>query len=149
MGVVDPLELQPLTDPADPDDWRPSSRWAFASDPGASLAAFVEEIAPGDRIPLHRHRIDEVIFYESGSAEVRIVDQLSRVGPGSIAFIPAGEPHGTTNIGEEPVQIRAVFPSHVVDIEYLERNPAPGTDGAPPQPPVSYDTRTGEITSQQ
>jgi quercetin dioxygenase-like cupin family protein len=146
MGVVEPLELQPLSDPDDPDDWRPRSRWAFTSDPRTSLAAFVEEISPGDRIPLHRHRIDEVVFYESGAAEVRIGDQVSQVGAGSIAFIPAGEPHGTTNTGDEPVHIRAVFPSHLVDIEYLERNPAPGTEDAPPQPPVSYDTRTGAIT---
>lgn len=106
----------------------------------------VEEIAPGDRIPLHRHRIDEVLLYHSGTAEVRIGEETFEVAAGSIAFIPAGEPHGTTNTGDEPVHIRAVFPSHLVDIEYLERNPAPGTEGAAPRPPVSYDTRTGEIT---
>ena len=146
MSVVDRLELQPLADPGDPDDWRPSSLWAFASDPRASLAVIAEEIAQGDRIPLHRHRIDEVLLYHSGAAEVRIGDETFAVGPGSIAFVPAGEAHGTTNTGDEPVRLQAVFPSHAIDIEYLERNPAPGTESDPAQPPISYDTRTGEIT---
>lgn len=146
MGVVDPLELQPLADPQDPDDWRPRSRWALASDPRASLAVIAEEIAPGDRIPLHRHRIDEVLLYHAGAAEVRIGEETFSVGAGSIAFVPAGEPHGTTNTGDETVLLQAVFPSHAIDIEYLERNPAPGSESDPPQPPISYDTRTGEIT---
>lgn len=146
MGVVDPLELQPLADQRDPDDWRPRSRWALASDQRASLAVIAEEIAPGDRIPLHRHRIDEVLLYHSGAAEVRIGEETFAVGAGSIAFVPAGEPHGTTNTGDEPVRVQAVFPSHAIDIEYLERNPAPGSESDPPQPPVSYDARTGEVT---
>jgi quercetin dioxygenase-like cupin family protein len=146
MGVVDPLELQPLADPRDPDDWRPRSRWALASDPRASLAVIAEEIAPGDRIPLHRHRIDEVLLYQSGAAEVRIGEETFAVGAGSIAFVPAGEPHGTTNTGDQPVRVQAVFPSHAIDIEYLERNPAPGSESDPPQAPVSYDARTGAVT---
>ena len=44
------------------------------------------------------------------------------------------------------MRLQAVFPSHAIDIEYLERNPAPGTESDPAQPPISYDTRTGEIT---
>ena len=146
MGVVDSLELQPLADPADPDDWRPNSRWALASDPRASLAVVAEEIAPGDRIPLHRHRIDEVLLFQSGQAEIRIGEQTFGVGAGAIAFVPAGELHGTTNVGNEPVRLQAVFPSHAIDIEYLGRNPAPGTEEDPPQPAITYDTRTGEIT---
>jgi len=147
VGVVDPLELQPLADPADPDDWRPKSRWALASDPRASLAVIAEEIAPGDRIPLHRHTIDEVLLFQSGRAEVRIGEETFVVGAGSIAFVPAGEPHGTTNVGNEPVGLQAVFPSHAIDIEYLERNPAPGTEGEPPRPPITYDLRTGDISA--
>jgi quercetin dioxygenase-like cupin family protein len=105
----------------------------------------VEEIAPGDRIPLHRHRIDEVLLYHSGKAEVRIGEETYSVVAGSIAFVPAGEPHSTTNVGDEPVHLQAVFPSHAIDLEYLERNPAPGTEGDPPQSAITYDVRTGEI----
>ena len=99
MGVVDRLEFQPLADPGDPDDWRPSSRWGLASDPRASLAVITEEIAQGDRIPLHRHRIDEVLLYHSGTAVVRIGDddlrrraRFDRLRPGGRA--PRDDEHG-------------------------------------------------------
>jgi len=34
-----------------------------------------------------------------------------------------------------------MFPSEVIGIEYLERNPAPGTESESPQPPASLDVR--------
>jgi len=105
----------------------------------------VEEIAPGDAIPLHRHRIDEVILYEAGEAEVRIGRDTHRVRAGDLVIIPAGDVHGTRNMGDGIVRLRAVFPSHKIDIEYVERNAAPETEGDEPQPPVVYDTRTGTV----
>jgi quercetin dioxygenase-like cupin family protein len=145
VSVVRSLELVPIADPADPDDWRPRSRWGLVSDPDASLAVIVEEIAPGDRIPLHRHEVDEVLIYESGAGEIVLGTTHERVVAGSIAFVPARTPHSTINTGDDVVRVRAVFPSHVIDIEYLERNPAPGTEEDPPQPPVAYDARAGAI----
>jgi quercetin dioxygenase-like cupin family protein len=147
VAVVRPLELQPIADPADPDDWRPNSRWALAADPDAALAVVIEEIAPGDRIPLHRHTIDEVLIYESGEGEVVLGETRETVSAGSIAFVPAGVAHSTINSGRDAIRVRAIFPSSVIDIEYLERNPAPGTAGNPPQPPVAYDARTGDVTA--
>ena len=146
MAVVREIELEPITDPADPDDWRPNSRWALVSDDGTSLAVVVEEIAPGDRIPLHRHTIDEALIYESGEGELLLGGTREHVGAGSIAFVPAGTAHSTINTGRDTIRVRAVFPSHIVDIEYLERNPAPGTESDAPQPPVAYDARTGAVT---
>jgi quercetin dioxygenase-like cupin family protein len=105
----------------------------------------VEEIAPSEAIPLHQHRIDEVLFYESGDAEVRVDDETFRVGAGDIVIVPAGAAHGTRNVGTGVVRLHAVFPSHRIDITYLERNPAPGTEGDAPQPPAVWDTRTGEV----
>lgn len=32
-------------------------------------------------------------------------------------------------------------PSHLLPIQYLERNPAPGTEGQVPQLPITYDMR--------
>jgi quercetin dioxygenase-like cupin family protein len=145
LAVVSDLELHPLADERDPDDWRPSSRAAFVSDPHASLAVIAEEIAPGDRIPLHVHRIDEVILYEGGTAEVRVGELRERVGAGATVFVPAGLPHTTVNVGDEPVRLKAVFPSYVIDIRYLERVPAPGTEDDDPGPRVAYDLRTGEV----
>ena len=47
----------------------------------ANVAIIVEEIGVGDAIPLHRHRIDEVLLYEAGDAEVRVDEETYLVGP--------------------------------------------------------------------
>ena len=134
-----------MTDPGDPDDWRPNSAWAVVADDRAGMAVIVEELGVGDAIPLHRHRIDEVLLYEAGDAEVRVDDETFAVGPGDIVMVPAGAVHGTRNVGTEIVRLRAVFPSHRLDMEYVERNPAPGTEGDEPQPGVIWDARTGAV----
>jgi quercetin dioxygenase-like cupin family protein len=145
MGLHRDFELQPLTDLADPDDWRPSSNWTLVAEEPADVAVIVEEIGVGDAIPLHRHLIDEVLLYEAGDAEVRIDDETYRVRAGDIVIVPAGAAHGTRNVGSDKVSVRAVFPSHRIDITYIERNPAPGTEGEAPQPGVVWDTRSGEV----
>jgi len=134
-----------MADPGDPDDWRPGSRWSPVSDPDADMAVIVEEIGVGDAIPLHRHRIDEVIVYLSGEAEVRLGGETYDVRAGDIVVIPAGSVHGTRNTGDGVVALRAVFPRARIDMEYVERNPAPGTEEDPPQPGVVWDTRTGAV----
>ena len=139
------LEFRPLTDSDDPDDWRPNSLFALVADPETDLAVIAEKIGVGDAIPLHVHRIDEVIVYLSGQAEVQVGADLYDVTGGDIVFIPAGKVHGTRNAGEEPVEIRAFFPSARLDITYVERNPAPGTEGDPPQLGVVFDAHTGLV----
>jgi quercetin dioxygenase-like cupin family protein len=146
MGLQRDLRFQPLADPGDPDDWRPDSELAFAVDDKADMLVVAEQLAPGDAIPLHRHRIDEVIIYLAGTAEVRIGDETHDARAGDIVFIPAGEAHGSRNVGEKVVEFRAVFPRAVLDVEYLERNPAPGTEDSAPQPPFVIDLRAGTVT---
>jgi uncharacterized cupin superfamily protein len=76
---------------------------------------------------------------------VRVGDETYDVGPGDIVMVPAGAVHGTRNVGDELVHLRAVFPTHRLDMEYMERNPAPGTEGDDPQPGVVWDARTGAV----
>lgn len=146
MGLYRDLEFTALDDASDPDDWRPGSRLAFVSDPDADMVVIAEQMGVGDMVPLHRHRIDEVVIYLSGDVEVRLGDETYAVGSGDVVVIPAGVAHSQRNVGTTPAEFRAVFPSAVLDIEYLERNPAPGTEGDAPQPPFALDTHTGEIT---
>jgi uncharacterized cupin superfamily protein len=105
----------------------------------------VEQLGVGDTVPLHRHIIDEVLFYLSGEVEVRLGDETYAVGPGDIVIVPAGVAHSQRNAGDSAAEIRAVFPSARIDIEYLERNPAPGTEGDAPQPAFVIDTHNGEV----
>ena len=145
MGLVGPQQLQPMNE--DPDDYRPNSLWSLTTDPSGAVEDITilnEEIAPGDRIPLHRHRVNEAVLIVSGEAEVTLGDEVLRPEPRSTVFIPAGTIHGHRNIGTETLRIIAIFPAVTVDMEMLERNPAPGTEGAEPQHTI-YDMRSGEF----
>jgi mannose-6-phosphate isomerase-like protein (cupin superfamily) len=135
--------------PEDPDDYRPNSRWAVVIDPGPagpnvvrSISLLFEECAAGDAVPLHTHQTDEAVIIDSGQIEARLGDERRAVGAGAVIFIPAGTPHGYHNTGSEVARFHGVFPTDVIDIAYIERNPAPGTEGDAPQPPFSIDLRT-------
>lgn len=148
MGIVEERVYQPLAYEEDPDDFRPDSELAMVLDPSdgegdfcEGLAVFFEHIAPGDRIPLHQHTVEEVLFVDEGRIEARVGEERRVVGPGATVFVPARAPHGFENVGGGVARIHAVFPSSVVDIRYLERNPAPGTEDDPPGPPVAFDVR--------
>jgi mannose-6-phosphate isomerase-like protein (cupin superfamily) len=58
---------------------------------------------PGCRIPLHRYDYDEIIIVQEGRAMCTVGDKEHQVGAGDIIPIPAGTPHGFTNIGEVPL----------------------------------------------
>jgi quercetin dioxygenase-like cupin family protein len=148
MAIVENWEYTPLSMEDDPDDYRPDSKLALIIDPAQSAEGFVqgitvfdERIAPGDRIPLHQHTIEEVVFVDEGHVEVRLGAEDRPVTPRAVVFIPAGVAHGFRNVGESVACIRAVFPAREVTVRYLERNPAPGTEGDDPQPPVAFDVR--------
>ena len=145
MALHRELDFNTLDDSSDPDDWRPGSRLALLVDPDANMAVIAEQIGVGEAIPLHRHTIDEVVFYLSGDVEVRLDDEIHAVRAGDILVIPAGVAHGQRNTGDSIAEIRAVFPSTRLDVEYLERNPAPGTEGDAPQPAFVIDAHTGEV----
>ena len=71
-------------------------------------------------------------------------DETYDIRAGDIVIVPAGAVHGTRNAGDDIVRLRAVFPSHLLDIAYVERNPAPGTEGDAPRARVVYNSRTGK-----
>ena len=147
MAIIARFDYAPF-DESDPDDFRPNSRWAMLVDPGGDSGAqvnditlIIEEIAPGDRIPLHTHPINEVVVIVEGTPEITLGDETREVASGTVVFIPAGVPHGTRNATTRPTRIHAMFPSERIGIQYLERNPAPGTEANPPQPAFTIDVR--------
>lgn len=148
MTIIEERVYQPLAHEDDPDDFRPDSELAIVVDPSDGdgrfcerLAVFYERVAEGDRIPLHQHTVEEVLFVDEGQIEARVGDTQRVVGPGTAVFVPARTPHGFENIGEGVARIHAVFPTTEITIKYLERNPAPGTEGDPPGPPLAFDVR--------
>lgn len=148
MAIIEERTYQPLAYEEDPDDYRPDSELAIVIDPATSsgdfvdqLTVFCERIAPGDRIPLHQHTVGEVLFLDEGSIEATVGEERRTIGEGAVVFIPAGTSHGFRNVGPEVALIHAVFPSREIAIRYLERNPAPGTEGDDPSPPFALDVR--------
>jgi quercetin dioxygenase-like cupin family protein len=148
MALLPNPSLTPLAEAGDVDDHRLRSVWSgplvdpVSEEPYVhDLCVILERIAPGERIPLHRHSLDEAIVVESGEVELTLGNETRAVTARSVAFVPAGIPHAAANTGAGDVVYTAFFPSTAIDIEYLERNPAPGTEGEPPQPPVVYDAR--------
>ena len=148
MSIVEGYAFEPMV--GDPDDHRPDSFWSLLVDPGGDsgrvddLAVISERIAPGDRIPLHLHRVNEVILVH-GSGRFILGEASHHVDEGAVVFIPAGTPHGFTNDGEGPLPLVAVFPTSQVWIRTLERNPAPGTEQDAAQLGATYDFRTGAV----
>ena len=149
MSIVEGFRLEPMI--GDPDDHRPGTVWALIVDPGDAsgrvdqLAVLVEEIGAGDRIPVHRHPIDEVVFVVGDGAVATLGESIRSIRSGTIMFVPAGVAHGISNPTAIALPIRAVFPGTKVGIEYLERNPAPGTEADDPAPPVVLDLRAGKV----
>ena len=147
MAIFSQLDFRACIDADDPDDYRPRSTWAVASDPEASPSSFVEgsvvvvdRVAPGDQIPLHTHPIDEVVVVEGAAAELRLGDEVKTVPPGAVMFVPRGTPHGARPVGPE-VTLIGFFAESTVETTYLERNPAPGTDGQAPRQNTRLDVR--------
>jgi quercetin dioxygenase-like cupin family protein len=148
MSIVDGYRFESMV--GDPDDHRPNTFWALLVDPGDEhgmvddLAVISERIAAGDRIPLHVHRVNEVILAH-GAGRFTLGDEARAVDDGAVIFIPAGTPHGFHNDSDRPLSLQAVFPTTRVWIRTLERNPAPGTERDAPQAGATYDLRTGAV----
>ena len=144
MGLVDQPVWARMDE--DPDDFRPTSSWALAVDPDGRtrMSVIRERIGVGDRIPRHWHDIDEVVLYEHGHGVAHLdgVDHVVRAG--STVFIPAGAVHGTVNTGDEPLEVRAIYPATSVRMDLVQRNPRPGTEDAAPQA-STYDMASGEF----
>jgi mannose-6-phosphate isomerase-like protein (cupin superfamily) len=94
MAIITNVDYAPF-DVSDPDDFRPDSKWALLIDPVVDAGTHVdnitlifEEIAPGDRIPLHTHPIHEVLVFDEGTAEVTLGNETREVGPGAVVSSP-------------------------------------------------------------
>jgi quercetin dioxygenase-like cupin family protein len=149
MAIVDGYEFEAMV--GDPDDHRPETRWALLVDPGGpdgrveGFSVITERIAPGDRIPVHVHRDDELVIVH-GRGRYRLGEDERDVADGAVVFVPAGTPHGLTNPGPDPLPIEGIFATPEIWMRYLERNPAPGTERDDPQHGATYNVRTGEVT---
>lgn len=63
-------------------------------------------LEPGQAQKVHVHAGSDKAYYVlSGRATVRVGAQLQELTPGQAVLAPAGEEHGVTNAGEEPLTL--------------------------------------------
>lgn len=93
---------------------------------------------PGSGPPPHIHVRDDEFFYVlEGTFEIRIGDELHRIGPGGFAFIPHGTVHNFRNCGETTARLLAGFTPGGIEGFFRAAGRVPVGDG--PAPPVDDD----------
>ena len=67
-----------------------------------TMAVVTEDMAPGDKIPTHRHpHADELILIQSGTGKVMLGDKVQVAHAGAIVFIPKDTWISMENIGAD------------------------------------------------
>ncbi len=68
---------------------------------GGSLSAILGEVRPGDGPPPHLHHDrDEYFFVLEGTYSLGVNGKESRIGPGTMVFVPRGTVHTFKNISD-------------------------------------------------
>lgn len=58
--------------------------------------------------PPHSHPEEELYVIKEGTVEVFVNGERKRLGPGSLVFAAAGQPHGISNIGQAPATYHVI-----------------------------------------
>lgn len=78
------------------------SRAVFAGEThsGFPVDIHLTELGPGlAPHPPHKHEHEEIVMIKDGTLEVTISGQVSKLGPGSVAYVHSNEEHGWRNVG--------------------------------------------------
>ena len=79
---------------------------ASGEDTGGAFALIEERVPPGGGPPPHvHHREDEAFYVLEGQVRFVGADGSRVLGPGGVAFLPRGVPHGFRVEGEAPARI--------------------------------------------
>lgn len=111
---IDQLELLEAWYENDP-TMRVKANFPFFVGSGTKNTAVVYfELEPGHRLGTHTDSAEEILLILEGTAEVSLGDEKGRLSTGEMALVPAMEPHGLRNVGDETVRVVGFFSSNVV-----------------------------------
>lgn len=65
-------------------------------------------LAPNKELEAHRDPFEEIYFILQGTAEMRVDEEASQVGPGDATWIPTGSLHSLFNNGNEECLVLVV-----------------------------------------
>ena len=111
---IDELELMEVWYEDDP-TMRVKVNFPFYLGTGTKSTAVVYfEIEPGHRLATHTDSAEEILLVLEGTAAVSLADAQGQLSTGEMALVPAMEPHGLRNAGEDTVRVAGFFSSNVV-----------------------------------
>jgi mannose-6-phosphate isomerase-like protein (cupin superfamily) len=73
-------------------------------------------LGPGKEIEDHVDPYEEIYFILQGKGLMRVGPEAQEVGPMDAVYLPAGIPHGLTNIGSEELTILVVAAPPIRDL---------------------------------
>lgn len=96
------------------------------------------QMQPQSGTPLHRHSREAESFYvQSGQVEIQLGDRVQMAGPGTLLYIPIGQWHRLTNIGETPAHLLCWLTPAGAEHFFMQiGNAIAAADAAVSSPPV-------------
>ena len=92
----------------------------YAATGAAASAVVYFEVAPGGRLGRHTDSAEEVLLVLAGEAEAEVDGERGRLGPGTLALVPAMAPHDVRNVGDEPLRVVGFFAGPAVISHFSE-----------------------------
>jgi quercetin dioxygenase-like cupin family protein len=111
---------------------------------GASCLEFAA--APGFDTGMHVHtKLEETFYVLDGEFELRAGDEVRRMLPGSVMFVPPGVPHGFSNPTDKPATLLLImspadFDQYFVELADILAHSGPPDTGAIAALRRRYDT---------
>ena len=90
--------------------------WAGSADGLSGLSLWRQSLAAGGATPPHSHPCEEAVMCLAGRGEVHIDGNVHAFGPQQTVVLPAHQVHQIFNVGEEPLEMTAVFAATPVPV---------------------------------
>ena len=120
--------------------WGPGDRYTFlvtGEESGGSMFAVDCFVGAGGGPPPHRHLAEDELFYVfDGTISFTASGETRTVSAGESVFVPRGEAHAYSNVGDTDARMVAVYTPAGMEGWFLEVF-EPVSDPSAPPPPVT------------
>jgi quercetin dioxygenase-like cupin family protein len=99
----------------------------FAAKGSRETAVVYFELAPGKRLGRHTDSAEEILYFVEGEGEAEVGGEWVSVRAGTLAVIPALQPHQVRNTGSSTIKVVGFFAGSAV-VSHFEEGAIPGTE---------------------